>query len=146
MSMMACRRGLALAVLIGALSCSACGKKQTPVYPVSGAVLVDGQPAPRATITLHPVVDSGPEKHRPTAQVDEQGKFELTTFRKGDGAPEGEYRVTVVWYVATRVSPNDDPIPINQLPPRYARAETSQLKAIVSKGNNVLQPFNLEVR
>jgi hypothetical protein len=78
--------------------------------------------------------------------VDEQGNFRLTTFREGDGAPAGEYRVTVVWYLARRSSPGEDPVPVNHLPPQYASAETSQLRAVVNKGTNTIEPFRLVTR
>src|SRR3954454_14523350 len=87
-----------LAGCVAALVAGCAGKKTSP-QPVSGQVLVDGKPAPRAQVTFHPTDDKNPA--RPTGQVDEQGRFTLTTERSGDGAPSGEYRVTVVWFVAS---------------------------------------------
>jgi hypothetical protein len=40
--------------------------------------------------------------------VGADGTFQLTTYRTGDGAPEGEYFVTVIW-PETRKSPLDPP-------------------------------------
>src|SRR5262245_25735487 len=111
------RRWLGLALAAAALCCPACGGGRPPVYPASGQVFVGQHPAKLATVTLVPVKDAGAatgaDQVRPTGKVDEQGNFKLTTFTDGDGAPEGEYKVTVVWYVATRPSPTEDPVPVN---------------------------------
>jgi hypothetical protein len=136
---------IALVVLCVTLT-TGCGGAEDPPQPVAGQVLVNCKPAARATVTFHPLDDSRPAKVRPTAQVDEKGEFRLTTFKEGDGAPEGEYQVTVVWYLATRKNPADDPVPVNYLPPRYSRPETSQLRVRVNKGSNTLEPFRLAAR
>jgi hypothetical protein len=136
------RRAAGLLVLLTALSCCACGDGRPPVYPVTGQVLANGRPAKGATITFHPVNDT-PERYRPTGRVDEQGNFRLTTFAEGDGAPAGEYRVTVSWYLATRQSPTEDPVPVNYLPEKYGKPEASGLRATVSAGANTIDPFRL---
>src|SRR5205809_8008933 len=91
---------LSLACLAAGLCCPACGKRGPEVYPVSGHVLVGDRPAAKAIVTFHPVAPQGPDKVLPTAHVDEHGRFKLTTFTDGDGAPPGEYQATVVWFVA----------------------------------------------
>ena len=80
---------------------------------------------------------------RPVGQVDKNGYFTLTSYANGDGAPEGEYQVTVVWYLATRTS-GDDTIARNYLPEKYSRAQSSQLRVNVPKGGAELQPFELK--
>ena len=74
-----------------------CGKpsNEKPVYQVQGKILVDGQPADQVQIGLHDV--AGLDKNRPTypqgfSQPD--GSIRLSTYADGDGAPEGEYKVT----------------------------------------------------
>jgi hypothetical protein len=131
---------LALAAL-----CPACAKGgRKPVYPVQGQVLVKGRPAAQAQVTFHPVADGGPEAVRPVGHVDPQGRFRLTTYAEGDGAPEGEYRVTVQWFLATRVRGSDEHRSVNYLPARYARAETSGLSATVTRGENNLPVIELK--
>src|SRR5262245_46630814 len=139
------RRALGLLVVVLALSCCACGDGRPPVYPVTGQVFVGQRPGARATVTFHPVNDT-PERYRPTGQVDERGNFKLTTFTEGDGAPAGEYRVTVSWYLATRTSPTEDPVPVNRLPEKYGRPESSGLRATVGPGDNAVEPFRLIAR
>jgi len=131
-----------LAAVLGTLGCG----RGPKVYPVEGQVLVGGKPAPRATVTFHPVREAEGPVVRPTAQADEQGKFQLTTFQKGDGAPAGDYKVTVSLYLATRRSPQEDPTPVNYLPERYSQADASGLKATVSPGDNRIDPFRLAGR
>jgi hypothetical protein len=132
--------GLALAGLAG------CSRPSGPaVYPVHGVVRVDGRPAAFAQVTFYSVGDARPEAVRPSATTDEQGNFSLTTFAAGDGAPEGDYRVAVVQYLASRPrGPGEDSTTRNYLPDRYGRAETSQLRATVGKGENTLQSFDLK--
>jgi hypothetical protein len=125
--------------------CSACGASHKPVYPVHGEVRVNGQAPVHAQVGFFPVNDAGPDVVRPIGQVDEQGQFTLTSYAKGDGAPEGEYRVTVAWYLASR-RPNDDSPPLNYLPASYARPDSTPLHAVVSKGGVQLQPFELKTK
>jgi len=133
----------AVAILIGIAGCG--GEPANGVYPVRGQVLYRGRPVANAQITFHPVSATGKDGVRPVGRVDEQGQFTLTTFKRGDGAPPGEYRVTVIWYLATPTRPgSDDTQPVNYLPAKYADAETSQLTATVIAGNNDLQPFALK--
>lgn len=64
--------------------------------PVSGQVLVDGKPMKDLWVTLHPV-DEKEDSLQPKAQTDTEGNFKITTYIGGDGAPEGDYKVTVEW-------------------------------------------------
>jgi hypothetical protein len=141
------RRCLALGCAAAALACPACGGGGAPVHPVTGQVLVAGRPAARALVTFHPVGDAGREKVCPTGHVDDQGRFRLSTFRQGDGAPAGDYQVTVVWFVARPVPGRpDESLTLNYLPARYASAATSNLRATVSPGNNEVPAFQLTWR
>ena len=125
-----------------------CGDGRKPVFPVEGQVLVDGKPAARAVVTLHPVGDTSPTAIHPVGHVDDSGKFTLTSYREADGAPEGDYAATVTWFRATRISSHgDDYVSKNYLPQRYAQAETAQLHVRVSRaGPNNLEPFQLRTR
>jgi hypothetical protein len=90
----------ALLVLLLALGVTSCSNGHKPVYPVHGQVVDSGdKPAVGALIVFHPM---GVRKDdvvtpRPVAQVDETGAFRLTSYTKGDGAPAGEYAVTIMW-------------------------------------------------
>src|SRR5437016_3167193 len=91
-----------MAVLVlGSAGCSKADRP--PVYAVKGRVLLRGKPTTNALVTFHPVADAGADAIRPVGHVDNEGNFTLTTYAAGDGAPEGRYQVTVVWYLAAPV-------------------------------------------
>ena len=68
------------------------------------------------------------------ALVEADGTFTLSTYTANDGAPQGEYLVTVVWPDPPRDA-RGRPGP-NRLPERYAQPETSGLRARVADGPN----------
>ena len=128
-----------------ALAFCGCGQGHQPVYPVHGEVRVAGQAPTHAMVTFHPVAGDSQGAVHPTGQVDEKGRFTLTSYASGDGAPAGEYRVTVAWFLWSG-RPGDDSPPANYLPARYARPETTPLHAVVRKGVVDLQPFVVQAR
>ncbi|MBN9118690.1 MAG: metallophosphoesterase [Planctomycetes bacterium] len=71
-------------------------QKRKPTFPVSGRVTVGGAPLVGATVTLH-AFNTDTEKYSAVAdgKTDATGRFEVTTYTKFDGAPAGEYAVTV---------------------------------------------------
>lgn len=132
-----------LVVLTLAALCSACSSGRKPVHPVRGQILVDGRPAAQAQVLFHPTEGSKEDPH-PTAQTDDEGYFHLTSYANGDGAPEGNYNVTVTWF---RVFNNrQEVVRYNVLPPRYSAPQSSQLRVSVAKGNNELIPLQLYSR
>ncbi|MBP3957248.1 carboxypeptidase regulatory-like domain-containing protein [Gemmata sp. G18] len=71
-------------------------KRYTPIHlvPVRGKVLTDGNPAAGATVRFHPR-NAAPGALTPVAKTGPDGSFELTTYENQDGAPPGEYDVTL---------------------------------------------------
>jgi hypothetical protein len=126
------------ATVISMAMCGCTGSK-TKAVPVSGTVLLGDQPAANAVVIFHPV-NGAADAPRPTARTDEKGHFTLTTTKTGDGAPPGEYRVTIAAYQAI-----EDNI-VNLLPAKYAKPETSELKATIEKGTKEIPAFRLELR
>jgi hypothetical protein len=124
-------------------SCSRSGHKvdRKPVFPVHGKLLVNDEPAPGALVVLHPL-DNPMLSERPRGSVAADGTFELTTYDGKDGAPPGNYSVTVEWRVP--VDRGEGPLPgPNQLPQQYASPGTSDLRATVSEGTNELSPITI---
>ena len=121
------------------LFCPACGSDQRkPVFPVRGKVLFEGRATPQAYVVFHPV-DGDPEAPRPQAYVDRDGSFQLSTYHFGDGAPAGDYIVTVEWrtFAPVRNVQEGDSLPtINRLPTRYASTRTSGLRVRVGPTTN----------
>ncbi len=95
-----------------------------PTYPVHGQLLCDGCAVAGATVAFSTV---NPETKRSTRVADAltegDGSFTLSTYTAGDGAPAGEYQVTVV----SRSAP---------LPDKYRNPATSGLTATVKSGKN----------
>jgi hypothetical protein len=120
-----------------------CGPKHAGrpvVHPVSGKLLVGGEPAANAEVILYPVGREQPLM-RPHATVQSDGSFHLTTFTTRDGAPVGDFALTVLW-PGPRVKgqAEDEPGP-DRLRQRYADpkkpaasvridAETTQLATL----------------
>lgn len=143
---------------------SGCGGGDTkgPVlYPTKGSVTVNGKPAFEAVVTLHPVDKS--LNLYPSGEVHEDGDFTLTTRKAGDGAPAGDYKVSINWLVESEVKPvanlPSGPIttmgggersetkaaPVDRLGGKFSDPETSGLKCTISKGGNTIGPFDLKL-
>ena len=118
------------------LAATGCGRSdRIDVYPVEGSVLYQGKPAVGAFVTFHP---NRPEIENriSAATVGDDGKFRLSTYNPNDGAPAGEYRVTVVWPSIVNGRPVDD-----RLNGNYADVKTTSLEATVTSGSNQLESF-----
>jgi len=121
-----------------------CGQGGARLYPVQGQALVKGKPAAGAVLVFHPVAEAGAEK--PAAVVDEGGAFQVATRQPGDGAPAGEYRVTVTWLAHRDIDPEKGDATqadVDRLGGRYADPETSPLRVTVREDTNELPPFEL---
>jgi hypothetical protein len=131
---MLARKAVVVLVLSAALGC---GTKGPELVQVQGKVTTaDGKPLEHATVILHPV--GGGDAPKPRGKASADGSFALTTTSTGDGAPPGEYRVTVeLWLAGARA---DDP-PSNKLPVKYAKPETSGITATVTAGQTELKPI-----
>jgi hypothetical protein len=141
------RRGaVALAVCGAALLFASCGNgNRLPVQKVRGQVFVEGKPAARALVVFHPLGDGPVKELRPVGHVAPDGTFTLTTYSEGDGAPAGDYAVTVDWRQPTPPVDGADPGP-SLIPARYNSPTASNLKVTVAQGPNDLQAFRLTRR
>lgn len=91
---------LAATVAAALLLLTSCGGSDLrKTYPVTGTVTVDGQPAPAGVlVSLHPqFTETDRLPIHPKGATDDAGRFQITTYNTDDGAPEGEYVVTVEW-------------------------------------------------
>ncbi len=127
-------------LVVGVAGCS--GETGVKCYPVSGTVLLNNQPLAEASVVLHPVGEVG-ETPRPIAETDATGRFVLTTFKAGDGAPAGEYQITVVQKKLVQVGEEMIRDGANQLPARYANPGRSELMVTVVEGQNEVPPIML---
>jgi hypothetical protein len=143
------RRRPALAFLVALAVASTsiwagCGKADPnllPVFPVKGQVQFEGRPTPGALVVLHPA-RADPQTPCPRGKVDKDGAFALSTYSANDGAPTGDYTVTVQWQGLVG-SGEDVRIGPSLLPPKYSNPKTSDLRVRVAEGSNQLAPIQL---
>jgi hypothetical protein len=139
----------ALLVCAGCLVLAGCGSaKHPPIYRVSGELFVKGEPAGGARLTLQPEVVSDPKlwpMGYPSAIVQPDGKFQFTSYKEGDGAPEGTYKLLAKWDDSDGI-PNEDPDappPMQKIDPKYADPASSPWAVTVEKKANKLTRFEV---
>jgi hypothetical protein len=122
-----------------AVSCQSSKYGDHPPYPAKGQVLVNGQPAKGVMVIFHHVGDWGDKTIVPQGLTDDEGRFVLATYGVEDGAPAGDYKVTIEWPAFRRKKSAPD-----KLGGRFAKAETSGLTAHIESSDNELPPFDLK--
>jgi hypothetical protein len=129
---------LRIVAILAIAFAAGCGESnlQQPTFPVSGTLTYEGQPVAGATIVFHPT-DKSKFKwdERPQAKTDADGKFTVFTYKPGDGAPAGDYKVAVALIVVG--DDGDDQVKRTKgkpasLPAKYADPAQSGLTATVS--------------
>ena len=114
---------------------------RTPVYPVCGQVFdLKQKPAVGALVVFHPVAAGDGQPLKPLGYVDEEGGYQLTTYERGDGAPSGEYLVTIEWRETgpNPFGPNKEGK--DRLRGRYSDPETSDLRFTVAEERENVVP------
>ncbi len=118
-----------------------------PTYPVSGVVVLkDGSTLERGGRVVFQLIDSDP-LITAKGYFESDGKFELTTYTKGDGAPAGEYEVMVVATVPEdqgNMSTREYLKAMNPIDIRYKNAKSSGLRFTVSP-ETAPHEFRIEV-
>lgn len=92
---------------------------------------------------FHPRADQSGLSHKPQGVTDSNGWFTLTTNEPGDGAPAGEYDVTVELREKRRVGEEMVRDGRNLLPERYSKPASSGLRFQVQLGKNELPACKL---
>jgi len=140
-------------LLTGLLIPQSCAKKISeegwlPTYETAGQVTVNGVPAKGAIVRFYPVSPQADANSPvvPAGVVQEDGTFQLTSYKSNDGAPEGEYHVTLIWpdpkLLSPQLSTSEDPP--DRLKNRFAKPERSTIKVRIAAGENHLEPIVLE--
>ncbi len=113
--------------LVFVLSLAGCGGESGPaLYPVEGTVEIEGG----GTVTQGEVVFTSPS-HTATGNIGSDGKFKLGTNKPGDGAPTGDYQVTVMG-----TSTGDYTAKVRVIDEKYEAQGTSGLKFTVAAKPN----------
>jgi hypothetical protein len=131
--------GLSLATVLIPLAAGCSGTpvpERVPVAKAKGAITYRGRAIPGAFLVLHAKAPL-PDVPAPTAHVKDDGTFVISTYDGGDGAPPGQYVVTVQWQQLQKVAGEFAPGP-NLLPARYAQPGTSDLVVQIAEGQNDL--------
>ncbi|WP_131282385.1 DUF6795 domain-containing protein [Blastopirellula marina] len=112
--------------------------RQVMLYPVTGVVMLDGEPVAGAQVLFQPA-DESQQNLIGTAETDASGRFTLETVQAGPGAVAGSHNVRVCKTVVTNINTNFDPEayvpPVtekNLLPAKYNSFDKSGLTFEVS--------------
>lgn len=116
-------------LLPGSLGCSSANNPDLPATAkVEGVVRYQGNPLPPGTITFHPQMGSG---NPASSLIDEEGRFQLSTYGRHDGAVVGKHKVTVTVMPRMDGSTPDPPV---TLPRQYGNASQTPLEMEVVSG------------
>lgn len=125
-----------------AAGCGGQGTDRVQTFPVEGQVKFEGKPMANAFVVLHPKQGVDPKVTSARGQTDEQGNFKVSTYDSGDGAPLGEYSVTIEYCRIVKTAEGYSRSP-NLLPAKYSSPQSTILTARVAEGTNKLEPFDL---
>ena len=114
-------------------------KPTVPVFPTSGKILYQGKPLAGIILIFHPADEN--QKIKSQATTGDDGKFVATTFKTADGAPEGDYTITLTVSSNESDSAREDAAIERKsrkegqvrFPPKYQNPATSSLKVKVTK-------------
>ena len=134
-----CRTGLVCAVL-GILA--GCGRSKAPETVVRGQILYRGEPVSGGLIVFAPNADRGSEGPVATANLNEDGSFNLIGA-DGKPIPAGWYRIAVAPKAgAVEVPTAERPYP--GLPAKYRNPALSGLEREIKGGADNLICFDLD--
>lgn len=120
--------------ILGALGCS---RNELPMVPVRGRITFAGGPCPAiGNITCTPIdVEAGLPRRPGSARFHQDGQFDITSFRKGDGLLPGRYKVSITCLSGLPDPSKPDPwadvsyVPSNFQPPEL----------VVSRGEKAVE-------
>ncbi|RUL83183.1 hypothetical protein [Tautonia sociabilis] len=127
-------------VLFAISAFAGCGESwEAETYPASGRLTINGDPAEGALVQLHAIGEPPDERNsRPWGKVRSDGTYTLSTYRNEDGAPAGEYALTITWPPDSSVPSLDDRLGFT-----YSDPGRSKWKVTIEEGENELPPITL---
>lgn len=145
-----------LAVYILLLAVGGCGRSRPRNVLVAGSITLDGKPVAGCNIAFHPANGGRPA----VGMSDWIGRYELSTHKRGDGAPPGRYQISVNLFRPTRPARSKSPTgtdkatPVVESPPpaemvwlvpkRYSDPATSGLSAEIPECASTEISFELK--
>lgn len=131
-----------LSLLLAPMILAGCGPAaRIDTHPVSGTVLIDGDPAEDVVVRFHhqdPGVAG--DARSPAGKTDGEGRFRVTTAVDAEGAMAGNYRVTFAWMSGNELTSTD------RFAGKYADPATSGVEVEVPRGGIDLPPMELSSR
>jgi len=127
-----------------------CEPTKPAAVPAGGKVTFKKSTPPAgALVVFHPTEPAAEKRMggKPFAKVNDDGTFKLTSYEEGDGAPEGEYGVTIDW----RAKGKEGGFSLGdgggagapKLNPKYSNPQQPFTKVTVKKGD--ANQFEFEV-
>ncbi|WP_339735063.1 hypothetical protein [uncultured Gimesia sp.] len=114
---------------------------QAKTMKTTGYVTVNNQIPAGAIIRLHPVNKNVDKRaSRPSGIVADDGRYTLTTYEYGDGAPPGDYVFTIYW----PQKPELGGLSPDRLGNVYATPKTSKKTVTITEQGTPIQPINIE--
>ncbi len=111
------------AVIAATILMTGCSEGRVQRVPVSGRVLIDGEPLTQGFIQVVPA-----DERAASGEIGPDGRFQLTTYDKNDGCVVGTHKVSVI------ANESQGPNAMKWFAPKkYADTETSELTLEVSE-------------
>lgn len=110
------------------LCATGCGDGRPELVPVSGQVLIDGEPLKFGSIRFVPT-----GARSSSAELDEEGRFTLTCYEDNDGAVIGRHRVSV----SAGETLNEVQIRWHA-PKKYAKYKSSELEEEITEATTTI--------
>ena len=131
-------------VLLISMVISGCGSSSNEsgvvTVPAKGKILVDSKSFAGLKIQLKPKFEWKSDKvPYPRAVTDDKGEFVLETFQPGDGAPTGDYEVSITSPTNEGLGKISDPIGS-----RYADSSKSGLTVKIGDSEAKIPDFQLK--
>jgi len=167
-------RVAAIMMPILALSLASCGDRGEGLAPVTGKVVVNGQPAAGAVLSFHRRAGEAPPPQAakdliPSAVVQDNGSFTVETYPLGYGAAPGKYAILVQWpeekdpaqsqrggkpkvatiqgkKVVMTKHDKHEPLAPDRLKGRYSDATKPLLQAEITVGTNDVGSLELDLK
>ena len=143
------RRLFFVGCLLLTLVLTSCGaKEEMKLFPVTGKVLLNDKPTEGALVMLHAQdgVAAGLTQP-PRAYVKADGSFTIGTLVPEDGAPPGDYKVTVQWLPKdARAELVEGGASKDLVPLSYGDPRTSGLQIKVKEEPNEVPVFQLKAK
>jgi hypothetical protein len=117
---------------------------RVPVVPVQGQLTLDDTVPAGAMLIFHRRGPADVAHPTPMGIVRLDGTYKLTTYEAGDGAPVGEYTVTISWTPAV----NEDGQPVTKLtvPKQYCTPRSSPLKTKITETTLRVPPLQVKTK